>query len=80
MEKSKMKKDGSRIVAKSIQETNSSKLKTSGQNQTNLRKASLGIISPTNNTPLVENKLMFSGSQITTVMQKQVEQHTATKE
>lgn len=42
------------------------------------RKGSVGIISPNTNS-LVQNKLIFSGSQLTTAI-AMVEQHTATKE
>lgn len=40
----------------------------------------MGIISPTQNNSLLDSKLVFSGSQLTTAIQKTVEQFTATKE
>ena len=66
-------KDPHIYVAKSIQDANGSKI-TKAANQHSVRKASMGVISPTqNNSLLLENKLVFSGSQLTTATAQAVE-------
>lgn len=73
-------KDPNIYVAKSIQDANQVAKLAKGQNQHAVRKASMGIISPNNNNSLLDSKLVFSGSQLTTAIQKTVEQFTSTKE